>query len=274
MTSSEQNAFSNASDGKPLILVIEDDPSLNSTLCYNLRREGYATLSAVDGEAGLRTFRERQGDIGLVILDLMLPRLPGLNVLRIVRESANVPVLIISARAQDQDKIDGLDLGADDYIVKPFALRELMARIRALLRRSVTQPGQIPALIERDQIRIDTSGRRAWANSVELSLRPKEFGLLVTLALHAGQLFTRQQLLDQIWGNDVVVDERTVDVHVSWLRSKLRRAGIQPDPIQTAYGAGYRFSGEPSRARHSLPESLRQEGGDIQMSQATHLAIR
>ncbi len=154
MTTSAQ---SETNTPEPVILVIEDDPTLNSTLCYNLRREGFFPLSATDGEAGFNTFREHSASIELVILDMMLPRMPGLHVLRNIRNSSSVPVLIVSARGQEQDKIDGLDLGADDYIVKPFALREMVARIRALLRRSVGNQ-LIGSIVERGPIRIDTTG--------------------------------------------------------------------------------------------------------------------
>jgi DNA-binding response OmpR family regulator len=255
---------------EPTILVIEDDPTLNSTLCYNLRREGFRPLAASDGEAGFTAFRENRSEIELIILDLMLPRMSGLHVLRNIRQSSTVPVLIVSARGQEQDKIDGLDLGADDYIVKPFALREMVARIKALLRRSGTTP-TISSVIERGSIRIDTTGRRAWVNDLELGLRPKEFGLLLTLAVGTGKVFSRQELLDTVWGEEIIVDERTVDVHVSWLRGKLRRAGIPDDPIQTAYGSGYRFVAPAATTTTS--ESLRQGGGDIQSGQATRLSL-
>jgi DNA-binding response OmpR family regulator len=257
---------------RPVVLVIEDDPTLNSTLSYNLRREGYVPVSALDGEAGLLEFRKNVSAIQLVILDLMLPRMPGLHVLRNIRQLSSVPVLIVSARGQEQDKIDGLDLGADDYIVKPFALRELLARVRALLRRGAVTRQRMPSVIDRGPIRIDTAGRRVWVNDQELTLRPKEYGLLLVLAVDADQVFSRQQLLDSVWGEDIIVDERTVDVHVSWLRGKLKRAGLDTDPIQTAYGSGYRFSTSAARPRDTTSESLRQSGGDVQASQGTRLA--
>lgn len=257
---------------EPIVLVIEDDPTLRSTLGYNLRREGFASIGASDGEAGLGLFVEHQDQIGLIVLDLMLPRMSGLHVLRNVRQTSRVPVVIVSARGEEQDKIDGLDLGADDYLVKPFAIREMMARVRALLRRSSGEPS-LGAAIERGQIRIDTAGRRAWVGTTELDLRPKEYGLLMTLALGAGRVYTRQELLDAIWGEDVIVDERTVDVHVSWLRGKLRRAGLQDDPIRTAYGAGYLFVTTPPAAQTPHSESLRQSGGDVQPGRAARLTI-
>jgi two-component system response regulator RegX3 len=257
---------------RPVVLVIEDDPTLNSALSYNLRREGYVPVSALDGEAGLVEFRKNVSAIQLVILDLMLPRMPGLHVLRNIRQLSSVPVLIVSARGQEQDKIDGLDLGADDYLVKPFALRELLARVRALIRRGDVTRQRMPTVIDRRPLRIDTAGRRVWVNDRELALRPKEYGLLLVLAVDADQVYSRQQLLDSVWGEDIIVDERTVDVHVSWLRGKLKRAGLDTDPIQTAYGSGYRFSTGAARSRDTTSESLRPGGGDVQASQGTRLA--
>jgi DNA-binding response OmpR family regulator len=252
---------------QPVVLVVEDDPTLNSALCYNLRRSGFETVPTTDGETALTSFRDRRHDISLIILDLMLPRIPGQHVLRIVRQSSSVPVLIVSARGQEADIVDALDLGADDYIVKPFAIGELMARIRALLRRNSAARG-ISSVVQRGPIRIDSVGLRAWVGDTELSLRPKEFGLLVTMAVTAGKVFSRQELLDSVWGEEVVVDDRTVDVHVSWLRGKLRRAGIGEDPIETAYGSGYRFVTPAGRPTSQQSEFLRPDGGGIQPGQA------
>ena len=246
------------------ILVVEDDPSLNSALCYNLRRAGNIAIAAHDGEAALQTFKEQRRDIDLILLDIMLPRVSGLQVLRTIRQTSTVPAVIISARGEEQDRINGLDLGADDYLVKPFPMREMMARVRAQLRRRPNREAEIPTVVERGSLRIDTTSRRAWVGERELVLRPKEFGLLLALAVDAGKLFTRQELLDSVWGADIFVDERTVDVHVSWLRGKLRRAGMTHDLIQTVYGAGYRFSGD---AGDRTQESLRHDGGGIQASQ-------
>jgi two-component system response regulator RegX3 len=271
MTTQSQARDKQVDADRPIVLVVEDDPTLNSALCYNLRREGYDPTAAVDGEEGLREFRKNPAGIQLVVLDLMLPRMPGLHVLRNIRQLSAVPVLIVSARGQEQDKIDGLDLGADDYIVKPFALRELLARVRALLRRGAVAQQRMPSVIDRGPIRIDTAGRRVWVNHQEVALRPKEFGLLLVLAVDSDQVFTRQQLLDSVWGEEIIVDERTVDVHVSWLRGKLRRAGLTVDPIKTAYGSGYRFSVSASPAAISSSETLRPTGGEVRVSQGTHL---
>jgi DNA-binding response OmpR family regulator len=167
--------------------------------------------------------------------------------------------------------VAGLDAGADDYIVKPFALRELLARVRALLRRGAVARQRMPSVIDRGPIRIDTAGRRVWVNDQEVALRPKEFGLLLVLAVDSDQVFTRQQLLDAVWGEEIIVDERTVDVHVSWLRGKMRRAGLTVDPIKTAYGSGYRFSVGTSPTAISSSESLRPAGGEVRVSHGTHL---
>lgn len=258
----------------PVVLVIEDDQTLNSTICYNLRREHYRPLAAMDGEAGLREFQNGAGTIDLVVLDLMLPRMTGFHVLRNIRLASPAPVLILSARSQDQDIIDGLDLGADDYMAKPFAIRELLARIRSLLRRGQSNQQRIPAVINRFPIRIDTSGRRVWVGESEIALRPKEYGLLLTLALDSGHVFSRQQLLDSVWGQDIDVDPRTVDVHVSWLRAKFRAAGFDQDPIQTVHRSGYRFSVVNTTARFTHLELLRQAGGEVQAGLTTHHAIR
>jgi DNA-binding response OmpR family regulator len=223
------------------VLVVEDDPTLLSTLAYNLRREGYRVLRAADGESAL-ALAEREGDrLDLILLDVMLPGMNGFQVLRQVRTSSDVPVLMLSARGEEQDKIDGLELGADDYVVKPFALRELLARVRAAVRRRAVPAARPPAILYRGPIEIEPDRRVARVGDRELHLRPKEFGLLATLAMEPGKVFSRQELLDRIWGEEIVVDERTVDVHVSWLRGKLIDAGVRGELIRTIYGAGYRF---------------------------------
>jgi two-component system phosphate regulon response regulator PhoB len=255
------------------VLVVEDDPSLNSTLSYNLRRAGYEPIPVFDGEAALARLKDPGLQIDLVLLDVMLPRLPGLHVLRAVRQFTPAPVLIISARGEDRDKIDGLDLGANDYLVKPFAMGELMARVRALLRARPQSPASVQPVINRGALKIEPAARRVSVNGAELHLRPKEFGLLLTLALESDKVMTRQRLLDMVWGEDIVVDERTVDVHVSWLRSKLRAAGMEGEVIQTAYGAGYRFAADLD-VRPSVEESIRSESGDIQAGRVAGLKAR
>ena len=229
------------------VLVIEDDPTLLSTLAYNLRREGYRVLRAADGESGLALARREVDSLDLVLLDLMLPGMSGFAVLRALRLISDVPVLILSARGEEQDKIDGLELGADDYVQKPFALRELLARVRAAVRRRAIPSVRPPSVLYRGSIEVEPDRRVARANNRDLQLRPKEFGLLATFALEPGRVFSRQELLDRIWGEEIVVDERTVDVHVSWLRGKLVDAGVSGDVIKTIYGAGYRFVSPANR---------------------------
>jgi DNA-binding response OmpR family regulator len=223
------------------VLVIEDDPTLLSTLSYNLLRAGYRVLTASDGESGLAIARRESPRVDLVLLDLMLPGMNGFQVLRGLRADSDVPVLILSARVEEQDKIDGLELGADDYVGKPFALRELLARVRAAVRRRAVPSARPPAVLYRGPIMIEPERRRALVGETELQLRPKEFGLLVALAMEPGRVFGRQELLDSIWGEEIIVDERTVDVHISWLRGKLADAGVEQEVIRTVYGAGYRF---------------------------------
>lgn len=230
------------------ILLVEDDPTLRSTLVFNLTREGFRVIAADDGLVALDAVAKHGDELNLIILDVMLPGMNGLQVLRHVRQSHDVPVLMLSARGEENDRVDGLELGADDYVVKPFALRELLARVRAHVRRR-TNPGvRPPSVIVRGPLRVEADRRVASVNGTELHLRPKEFGLLVTIAMEPGRVFGRQELLDTVWGDDVVVDARTVDVHISWLRGKLTAAGMSDDTIRTVYGAGYRFNVSASEA--------------------------
>lgn len=237
------------------ILVVEDDPTLRSTLSFNLSRQGYRVLLADTGIAALEVVGEHGSDLDLILLDVMLPGLNGFQVLRQVRRDHDIPVLMLSARGEEQDKIDGLELGADDYVVKPFALRELLARVRAVVRRRTTPALRPPSVLYRGDIRIEPERRRAEVNGCELHLRPKEFGLLVTMALEPGRVFERQELLDLVWGTDIIVDERTIDVHISWLRGKLQTAGVNQDCIRTVYGTGYRFVVPESGDQPMVPAS-------------------
>lgn len=230
---------------KPTVLLVEDDPSLRSTLGFNFNREGYRVLLAADGEQGLSLALEEIRSLDLVILDLMLPGMSGLHILRQIRSRSQVPVVILSARGEEQDRIDGLELGADDYVVKPFALREFLARVRANIRRRASPDIRPPAVVSRGPLRIEVDRRRVMVGERELFVRPKEFGLLVALTMEPGRVFRRIDLLDTVWGEEIIVDERTVDVHISWLRAKLTDAGLRPDIIQTVYGAGYRFVTDP-----------------------------
>lgn len=229
------------SSEQPLILLVEDDPTLRSTLVFNLTREGYRVIAAEDGLLGLAAAREHGHDLSLIVLDVMLPGMNGFQVLRQVRQSLNVPVLMLSARGEERDRIDGFELGADDYVVKPFVLRELLARIRTLVRRHLHPESKPPSVLQRGPVRIEIDRRSATIHGEELHLRPKEFGMLAAIAMEPGRVFSREELLETVWGTDVVVDARTVDVHVSWLRAKLVAVGLSADVIRTVYGTGYRF---------------------------------
>jgi DNA-binding response OmpR family regulator len=231
------------------VLIVEDDSVLRGTLAYNLTREGYRVLIAADGESGLEQARRERGALDLVVLDVMLPGISGFQVLRALRGETDIPILMLSARGEEQDRIDGLELGADDYVVKPFALREFLSRVRAGVRRRAIAGAQPPAVLFRDPLRIEIERRRAVVNGDELPLRPKEYGLLLTMAFEPEKVFSRQALLDAVWGEDVIVDERTVDVHISWLRGKLAAAGLDPGTIRTVYGAGYSFAA-PAGHKH------------------------
>lgn len=223
------------------VLIVEDDPTLLSTLAFNLVREGYRVQTAGDGEQGLALALADAARLDLVLLDVMLPGISGFEVLRRLRTVSDVPVLILSARGETDDKIDGFEFGADDYIAKPFVLRELLARIRAMVRRRAVPAARPPSVLHRGPLRIELEGRAVRVDGREVPLRPKEYGLLTTLALEPGKVFSRQDLLDLVWGEDIIVDERTVDVHISWLRGKLAAAGLDGEAIRTVYGAGYRF---------------------------------
>jgi DNA-binding response OmpR family regulator len=242
------------------VLIIEDDPVLRRVLDYSLTREGFRVLTAADGETGLRQAREAAATLDVIVLDIMLPGISGFQVLRVLRGETNIPVLILSARGEEQDRIDGLELGADDYVVKPFVLRELMARIRAGVRRRTVPAARPPSVLFRGPVQIEIDRRRVVVHESEVALRPKEYGLLLTLAFEPGRVFSRQDLLDAVWGADVIVDERTVDVHMSWLRGKLTKAGLDGSAIQTIYGVGYRFVA-PREQPPASPDSIGTNGG-------------
>jgi DNA-binding response OmpR family regulator len=235
------------------VLIVEDDPTLLSTLAYNLSREGYRVLTAADGETGLALARREMDRLDLVVLDVMLPGISGFQVLRQLRSVSDIPILMLSARGEEQDRIDGLELGADDYVVKPFALRELLARVRAGVRRRAVPAAQPPSVLFRGSLRVELERRRVVVGEHEVLLRPKEYGLLTALALEPGRVFTRQDLLDAVWGEEVIVDERTVDVHISWLRGKLTDAGLDSSTIRTVYGVGYRLVVPDQASVEDLP---------------------
>jgi len=221
------------------ILLVEDDPILSETLRYNLEREGYAVINAPDGVVGLERARRDQPD--MVILDVMLPRLDGFSVCRILRQESEVPILILTARQDEIDRIAGLELGADDYVAKPFSLGELLARVRAIMRRSDRRINALREVLDAGTIRLDTGSRRAWRDNVELNLSQKEFDLLACLMRNRGIALSRDVLLERVWGYDFLGDSRTVDVHIRWLREKVEPDPGKPTYIQTVRGIGYRF---------------------------------
>jgi len=222
------------------LLVIDDEANLRHTLSYALRQEGYEVLTAADGDEGLALFRQAAPD--LVILDVMLPGQDGFEVCRRLRRESDVPVVMLTARDTELDKIVGLEIGADDYLAKPFSMRELIARVRALLRRT-TRRAEAPAsgTLERAGLAVDTSRRQIRAGTTAIELKPKEFDLLVHLMSHAGLVFTREQLLTAVWGVDHAADSRTVDTHVKTLRERLGDDAARPRWIETVRGVGYRF---------------------------------
>ena len=227
------------------VLLVDDEESVQKLLTYPLEREGYTVVQARDGEEALERYRETPVD--LVILDLMLPRLDGLAVCRRLREERSaVPIIMLTARGDEGDKVLGLELGADDYITKPFSIREFMSRVRALLRRAQLSPaGARAEVIEVDDLRIDTSRRTVEARGEQVQLTYLEFELLRMLAASPGRVFTRKELLDELWGGSEFRDPRTIDVHVRHLREKVERDPAEPALIFTVRGAGYRFRDTP-----------------------------
>ncbi len=222
------------------ILIIEDETTLAETLRYNLEREGYSVLLAADGIQGLDLARRDQPD--LIVLDIMLPRLDGFSVCRILRQESDVPVIMLTARQDEVDRIAGLELGADDYVSKPFSLGEFLARVRAIMRRTERQPHlHNREVLEAGPLKVDTSSRRAWREGGELTLPQKEFDLLTCLIRNRGIALSRDLLLERVWGLDFIGDSRTVDVHIRWLREKIESDPSHPRYIQTVRGVGYRF---------------------------------
>jgi len=226
----------------PRILLVDDERNLRHTVGYNLRREGHQVVEAADGEAALAAAAAQPPD--LVVLDLMLPGVDGLEVCRRLRQRSAVPILMLTARGDEVDRVVGLELGADDYLAKPFSMRELLARVKAILRRVELSRARVPgppSQFERDGLAIDAGRRRVTIDGQEVALKPREFDLLAFLARQPGQVFTRAQLLEQVWGYDYAGDSRTVDVHVRSLRTKLGDRADQPRWIETIWGVGYRF---------------------------------
>ncbi len=233
------------------ILVVEDEQTLLETLAYNLRRQGYEVELASDGRSALAQARSTQPD--LILLDIMLPGLDGFEVCRILRQEMTTPVLMLTARDDEIDRVVGLEVGADDYLTKPFSMRELLARVKALLRRvrilreefsSTAAPVAPPAkVLAFSNLEIDQTRREIRLNGQPLAVKPKEFDLLLYLAEHRGQVLTRDRVLESVWGWEFTGDSRTVDVHIRWLREKIETDPAAPSRIVTVRGAGYRFEG-------------------------------
>jgi DNA-binding response OmpR family regulator len=230
------------------ILVVEDDKTLLDVLKYNLAKEGYDAVSAVDGVQALELARTERLD--LIILDIMLPKLDGFEVCRILRKEMTTPILMLTAKVEEIDKVLGLEIGADDYMTKPFSLRELLARVRAMLRRtemlrekSSSEEEAVPPIIKVGDLVIDLARHQVSLGDSILDLSPKEFELLVFLARNRGRAFTRDYLLEKVWGYDYTGDTRTVDVHIRWLRRKLEADSAHPQRLLTVRGFGYKFEG-------------------------------
>jgi len=223
------------------VLIVEDDPNLLEALRYNVRKEGHDVVTAVDGVQALEVARMNKPD--LVILDIMLPGLSGFEVCRILRKEMTVPILVLTARDDEIDKVTGLDLGADDYMTKPFSMRELLARIRAMLRRVEIQTAIPEMPLKFGDIEVDTGHHVITKAGNVLSLTPKEFDLLAFLTKNKGLVFTRDQLLEKVWGYNYSGDTRTVDVHIRWLREKIEDNPEEPKCLITIRGVGYKFGG-------------------------------
>jgi DNA-binding response OmpR family regulator len=221
------------------ILIVDDETAIIETLENKFRKEGFTTFTAETAEDAMRLYKRVKPN--LVILDIMLPNRSGHDFCKAVRREHQTPIIFVSARASEEDRIKGLEMGADDYVVKPFNMTELVARVRAILRRSGGEA--IQEIVERGDLKIDPRTHEATLDGKLLTLSPKEFALLLFLAKNAGQVFSREALLDRIWGKDAYVTSRTVDVHVRWLRMRLATSQEAADRIVTVRGVGYKFIG-------------------------------
>lgn len=230
------------------ILVVEDEPALLEALAYNLARHGYQVETAADGKSAVEMARNFKPD--LMVLDIMLPEIDGFEVCRILRQDMNVPILMLTARDDEIDRVIGLEMGADDYMTKPFSMREFLARVKAHLRRvrlireemDTETEGQKELLRFRNLV-LDLSRREVQIDEQPIVMKPKEFDLLLFLAKHRGQVLTRELLLERVWGWEFTGGSRTVDVHVRWLREKIEKDPAEPERIITVRGTGYRFEG-------------------------------
>jgi DNA-binding response OmpR family regulator len=232
------------------VLVVEDETALRETLAYNLKKEGYEVEAVGDGRLALESARRAKPD--LIVLDLMLPELDGFEVTRILRREMNTPILMLTARDDEIDRVVGLEVGADDYLTKPFSMRELMARVKAQLRRARLIEDELqkraPESSAQDvltfgNLSVNRTRREVTLNGTPLQLKPQEYQLLLFFAEHRGQMLSREFILERVWGWDFIGDSRTVDVHVRWLRQKIESDSANPTRIVTVRGGGYRFEG-------------------------------
>lgn len=219
------------------VLLVDDEPTILETVETKLRKEGYSVFTAATAEDGMRLYRQAKPD--LLILDVMLPQRSGFDLCKAVRKDSTVPIIFLTARASEGDRVSGFEIGADDYVVKPFNLAELAARVKALLRRAI---GDDPLeVVEVGNLRIDPKTHEATMDGEAMSLSPKEFALLHFLMRHTGQVFSRDTLLDRVWGHEVYVNSRTVDVHIHWLRERIETQANKPTRLVTIRGVGYKF---------------------------------
>lgn len=229
-----------------LILVVDDELTLQETIAFQLTRQGYEVVTSADGEDALDKARVQRPD--LIILDIMLPKLDGFEVCRILRQEMNTPILMLTARDDEIDRVVGLEVGADDYLTKPFSMRELLARVKALLRRvrlikedAIVVKEQDSEVLRIGGLVIDLNRHEIRRNNEVINLKPKEYELLICLAKHPGRVYSREMLLEQIWGWEYIGNSRTVDVHIRWLREKIEDDPANPRHLITVRSAGYRF---------------------------------
>ncbi len=220
------------------VLIIEDEAKLAETLAYNLREEGHEAIIASDGLSGLEKARTENPD--LVVLDLMLPKMEGLEVCRLVRRDSDVPIIMLTAKSSEIDKVVGLELGADDYVTKPFSMIEMLARVKAGLRRSASQTRD-ESVLRADDLELDVARHRVLLDGTEVVLRPKEFELLRILLANRGRVLERTVLLQRVWGEDEFIDAGTVDVHIRRLREKIEADPGNPTRVLTVRGLGYKY---------------------------------
>jgi two-component system response regulator RegX3 len=227
----------------PIVLLVEDEPSFVEALQIGLTREGFDVVIARDGEEALTVFANSSPD--LILLDVMLPKMSGIDVCREIRKTSQVPIIMVTAKSEEIDTVVGLEVGADDYVTKPYRIRELVARMRAALRRASDATGEIEivqsSVVEVDSVVIDPDQHIVTVDSVELSMPLKEFELLYLLALNAGRVLTRETLIDRVWGSDYVGDTKTLDVHIKRIRAKVEKDPANPKRIVTIRGLGYKF---------------------------------